>query len=84
MKILDGEKIYRINTHDGHPIFVEADTFSELCEAVAMTVKKGRLVTGVVDVSMSKSTPRVKVMGTAEYADAIKKICGTSDVHNNR
>ncbi|WP_418434120.1 hypothetical protein [Anaerotignum lactatifermentans] len=78
MKVLNGNNpVYRINLYNGRFVVVETDwsnSLYELCLAVAREQAKGKHVTSVVQLSEGRSTPRVKVMGTKAYRDAVKQV----------
>lgn len=78
MKVLNGDgPIYRINLYNGRFVVVETKSINslyELCLTVAREQAKGKHITSVVQLTEGRSTPRVKVIGTKAYRDAVKQV----------
>lgn len=78
MKILCGDSpVYKINLYNRRFIVVETlwtNPLVELCDMVASLEKDGNIVTSVVRLTEGKNTPRVKIKGTKEWRQAVKRI----------
>lgn len=78
MKILCGDSpVYKINLYNRRFVIVETcwtNSLVELCDVVASLEKDGNIVTSVVRLTEGRSTPRVKIKGTKEWRQAVKRI----------
>lgn len=73
-EIKGAEKLYRIKRTNGSSIYVVTDNIKELARYCVTKEKGGYIISGISEIQIDGSTPRVAIRSTPEYKAAKKEI----------